>query len=111
MATKTTANSTPVEATEAAEPTHLEIVDAGIRKIVADHGIDIQKARYKAMRAIAWQAFVEAIEAGDFDALVERASANVDELPSGWELTADRKLAAKAAPAKKAPVKAGTRRR
>jgi len=111
MAIKTTAKNTPVEATEAAEPTHLEIVDAGIRKIVADHGIDIQKARYKAMRAIAWQAFIESIEAGDFEELVNRASGNVDNLPSGWELSAEHKPAAKAAPAKKAPVKAGSRKR
>ena len=106
-----TTKSTTKAAVETAEQTPLEIVNAGIMQVIEAHGIDIQKARYKAMRAIAWQAFVEAIEAGDFDALVERASANVDELPSGWELTADRKLAAKAAPAKKAPVKAGTRRR
>jgi hypothetical protein len=111
MATKTTANNGPVETTEAAEPTHVEIVDTGIRKIVADHGIDIQKARYKAMRAIAWQAFIESIEAGDFEELVNRASGNVDNLPSGWELTAEHKPAAKSAPAKKAPVNTGARKR
>jgi hypothetical protein len=68
------------------------------------------------MRAIAWQAFIESIEASDFEALVERASANVDNLPSGWELDAARKPAAKKAasvkttpdpkPAAKAPAKA-----
>ena len=82
-----------VEQAEAAEL--LAIVDAGIKQIVAAHDINIQKNRYKAMRAIAWQAFVESIEAGDFDALVERASGNVENLPSGWELTAEHKPAAK----------------
>ncbi|MCS3844784.1 hypothetical protein [Microbacterium sp. AK031] len=89
-----------VEEVEALEV--LDIVDAGIKRIIADHDIDIQKARYKAMRAIAWQAFSEAIEAGDFDALVERASANVGTLPTGWELTAERKKSTpKSTPAKK----------
>lgn len=102
MATKKTA---PVETAETAQLTPLQIVDAGIKQIVADHDINIQKNRYKAMRAIAWQAFIEAIEAGDFEALVKRASANVDELPSGWELDAARKPAPRAAAKKPASVK------
>lgn len=94
--------TTAVETIEEVEALELlDIVDAGIKQIVADHGIDIQKARYKAMRAIAWQAFIEAIEAGDWDALVARASANVDNLPSGWELTAEAAKAKKPAPAPK----------
>lgn len=106
----TTKNTTktlkPVETIEEVEAQELfQIVDAGIRQIVADHGIDIQKARYKAMRAIAWQAFIESIEAGDWDALVARASANVDNLPSGWELTAEAAKAKKPAPAPKAAPK------
>lgn len=109
MATKTTTikDIDTVEQAEAAEL--LAIVDAGIKQIVAAHDINIQKNRYKAMRAIAWQAFVESIEAGDFDALVERASGNADNLPSGWELDAARKPAAKKpAPA---PAKAPVRKR
>lgn len=98
MATNTEA---PVETTET---TPLETVNEGIAKVIQAHGIDVQKNRYKAMRAIAWQAFAESIEAGEFDALVERAIANVDSLPSGWEIKVPVKPAAKPTPAK-APVK------
>lgn len=77
----------------------LPIVDAAIKQVVAAHDINIQKNRYKAMRAIAWQAFTESIEAGDFDALVERAIDNADNLPSGWELTAEHKQATPVKPA------------
>lgn len=108
MATKTNAAAT-VETTDAAEPTQLEIVNDGIMRVITAHSIDVQKNRYKAMRAIAWQAFVESIAAGEFDALVERAIANVDSLPSGWEIKAPANPAAKPTPAKapvkKAPVK------
>ena len=113
MATKatTTKGIETVEEVEALEL--LEVVDAAIKQVVKAHGINIQKARYKAMRAIAWQAFVESIEAGDFGALTERAIANVDALPAGWELTAEAakaKRTSKPAPAPKAPVKAPAKR-
>lgn len=128
MATKNTAAvlDEEIEGTEASEPTPKQIINEGIARVVETTGIDIQKARYKAMRAIAFQAFVEAIEADDFDALVDRALANIDELPAGWEIEktakgeepkakkpAAKKPAAKKAPAKKAPAKATstTRRR
>lgn len=88
MATKNTAPAKVEQTTTEVEPTPQQIVNEGIVRVVAAHGIDVQKSRYKAMRAIAWQAFVEAIEAGDFDALVKRASANVGALPSGWEIEA-----------------------
>lgn len=106
MATKTTTikDIETVEQAEAAEL--LDIVDAGIKAIVATHSINIQKNRYKAMRAIAWQAFVESIEAGDFDALVERASATVGTLPSGWEIKVPEKAAPAPEPAAKKPVAA-----
>jgi ribosomal protein L12E/L44/L45/RPP1/RPP2 len=103
-----TTKSTTKAAVETAEQTPLEIVNAGIMQVIEAHGIDIQKARYKAMRAIAWQAFIESIETGDFEELVNRASGNVDDLPAGWELTAQHKPAAKAASAKKAPAKDGS---
>ncbi|AUX83126.1 hypothetical protein PBI_PEEP_40 [Microbacterium phage Peep] len=94
--------------TESTEPTFKQIVNEGIVKVIDATGIDIQKNRYKAMRAIAWQAFVEAIEGDDFEGLVDRAIANVDELPTGWEIEkpagAEPKPVAKAAPAKKAPA-------
>ncbi len=89
---------------ETAERELLQIVDAGIKAIVAAHDVNIQKNRYKAMQAIAFQAFIEHIEAGDFDALVERASANVGTLPSGWEIKAPEKAAPTPKPAAKKPA-------
>lgn len=89
-----------------AEPTTKQLINEGIVAVIEATGIDVQKNRYKAMRAIAFQAFAEAIEAGDFDALVERAIANVDDLPSGWEIERSATDApAKPAPKAKAPVK------
>lgn len=67
-------------------PTDKDIVDAGINRMVEALGIDVQKARYKAMRAIAWQAFIEYIDEDIFDDLVERAITNAPDLPSGWGL-------------------------
>jgi hypothetical protein len=110
MAAKTTTikDIETVEQAEAAEL--LDIVSAGIVQLIEAHGIDIQKSRYKAMRAIAWQAFVESIEAGEFDALVQRASANVGALPSGWEIKVPEKAPAKSV-AETAPVQAPVRKR
>ena len=100
------------ETTEASEPTTKQIVNDGINRVIEAHGIDVQKNRYKAMRAIAWQAFANAVEDGTFDELVDQAIANVDELPTGWEIEkpepaakpAPAKTPAKT-PAKKAPAK------
>lgn len=91
-------------------PTDKDIVDAGINRVVEALGIDVQKARYKAMRAIAWQAFMEYIDEDIFDDLVERAIVNAPDLPSGWELArpvAAKKSSKKAAKpaAKKSPKK------
>jgi hypothetical protein len=72
--------------TEAAEPTTKQVISEGIVRVVESTGVDGQKARYKAMRAIAFQAFSNAIADGTFDDLVEEAIANADSLPSGWEL-------------------------
>lgn len=91
------------EELEANEPTAKQIINEGITRAVESLGVDLQKSRYKAMRAIAFQAFLEAIESGDFDRLVDDAVANSDELPSGWEV--ERQEVAEAAPAKKAPAK------
>lgn len=83
------------------EATTKQIVNEGIDRFIEATGLDGQKARYKAQRAIAFQAFLEAIEAGDFDALVDRAIEGVDELPAGWGL--ERTVAAeKPEPAPKA---------
>lgn len=92
-------------------PTDKDIVNAGINRMVEALGIDVQKARYKAMRAIAWQAFIEYIDEDIFDDLVERAITNAPDLPSGWELARpvakkDAKPAAKKSskkPSKKEP--------
>lgn len=90
--------------------TDKDIVNAGINRMVEALGIDVQKARYKAMRAIAWQAFIEYIDEDIFDDLVERAIVNAPDLPSGWELArpvAAKKSSKKAAKpaAKKSPKK------
>lgn len=78
-------NTTPAE-TEPVKPAHQQVVNEGIVKVIDATGIDVQKNRYKAMRAIAWQAFIEAIQSEDFDSLVDRAIANVGDLPTGWEI-------------------------
>lgn len=102
MPTKNTA-AEPVQAVTIDEPSPLEIVNAGIAQVIEVTGIDVQKNRYKAMRAIAYQAFTEAIERDDFESLVDRALANVDSLPSGWEIERPAKVATvKTAPVKKA---------
>lgn len=94
MATKNIP-AAPDDATETPEATLQQVVNEGIVKVIKAHGIDVQKNRYKAMRAIAWQAFVEAIESDGFDGLIDRAIANVDSLPTGWEIEASAKRAAK----------------
>jgi hypothetical protein len=94
------------DATETeAETTAKQVINEGIARVIDATGIDVQKNRYKAMRAIAFEAFAQHIEAGTFDELVDAAIANVDELPAGWEIERSEK-AEKPAPAKKAPAKA-----
>lgn len=111
MATKTKAavldETLDVEETEELELTTKQIINEGIARVIDATGIDVQKNRYKAMRAIAFQAFANAIAAGEFDALVDEAIENVDELPAGWEIERSEKDEAPAkAPVKKAPAKA-----
>jgi len=113
-------NTTEVEETEA-DLTTKQVINEGIERVIAATGIDVQKNRYKAMRAIAFEAFAQAIENGSFDALVDEAIANIDQLPAGWEIERVEKapapVKAKAAPAKaatkaaptKAPVKAAAK--
>lgn len=132
MATKSTKAAVldeTLEDTEVAatvEPTTKQIISEGIARVIDATGIDVQKNRYKAMRAIAFQAFATAIEDGTFDELVDEAIANVDSLPSGWEIertpaeapvkpaakakATPAKAATKAAPTK-APAKAAARKR
>lgn len=105
MATRKTSKVAETEATE--ELSMKQIVKDGIDTFVEKSGIDGGHHRYKAIRAIAYQAFTEAVEAGDFDDLVTRALKNADSLPTGWGL--ERSVAAeKPAPkakAAKAPAK------
>jgi len=89
-----------IETEATAEATPKQIINEGIGRVIEATGIDVQKNRYKAMRAIAYQAFVNAIEDGTFGDLVDEAIANVDDLPSGWEIEKP-----EAAPAPKAPAK------
>lgn len=79
---------TTEEVTEAveAELTPKQVINEAITRFVEATGIDNQKARYKAMRAIAFQAFTDRIAEGSFDDLVDEAIANADALPSGWEI-------------------------
>ncbi len=84
---------TTTKPTPTAQPTTQEIVNEGIARVIQATGIDVQKNRYKAMRAIAWQAFADAIAAGTFDKLVTHAIKNVGQLPSGWEIAAPAKSA------------------
>lgn len=74
------------------------------------------REQYKALRGLAFQAFGQLIEAGEFKQLVKDAQLNAKHLPRGWGMTAqaDRAAAAeeveeapveKAAPAKKAAAK------
>jgi hypothetical protein len=125
MATKSSTKAAVLEdvAEEetAAEATAKSIINEAIGRVVEATGIDVQKNRYKAMRAIAFQAFSNAIADGTFDDLVDEAIANVDELPAGWEIEraekaepvaaktkapVKAKATTKAAPAKAAPIKA-----
>lgn len=98
--TKSTAAKVVEETVEAVatEPSVKQLINAGIDQVVEATGVDSQKARYKAMRAIAFVAFRSAIEDGTFDDLVAAAISDADELPTGWQL--ERSVAAPKAPAK-----------
>jgi hypothetical protein len=116
MATKNTTVE-EVEETVEAELTEKQVINEGIARVIEATGIDVQKNRYKAMRAIAFQAFSNAIADGSFDDLVTEAIDNIDNLPSGWEIERTEKVEApkpvkaapKAAPAKAAPAKRAPR--
>lgn len=106
MAKNTTVEE--VEETVEAELTEKQVINEGIARVIEATGIDVQKNRYKAMRAIAFQAFSDAIADGSFDDLVDSAIANIDNLPSGWEIERSEKVEApvKAAPKAAAAPKA-----
>lgn len=114
MATATRTRKAPAKVQETVEEVEVQeteltpkqVINAGIEKVVQATGVDTQKARYKAMRAIAYQAFLEAIDGDDFDGLVDRAIAEADELPTGWTL----ERAAKAEVAEKPEAKPTARK-
>lgn len=122
MASKITSTKSlkAVETTEAAQfDEALPAIEAAIQQVVDTFGVTVQRARLKGIRALAYQALVEAIEAGDLEALTQRAIGNVDNLPTGWTVNAPkrapkpqraRKADAKPAPAAKAktPAKKGS---
>lgn len=69
------------------------------------------REQYKALRGLAFQAFGQLIESGEFKQLVKDAQLNAKDLPRGWGMVsqADREATeddeAEEKPAKKAPAK------
>ena len=108
MASKTTAPKSlrPVETVEAATfDEALPAIEAAIEQVVDTFGVTVQRARLKGIRALAYQALVESIEAGDLEALTQRAIGNVGNLPTGWTVNAPtRAPKLKRAPKAKAPA-------
>lgn len=94
MASKTTAPKSlrPVETVEAATfDEALPAIEAAIQQVVDTFGATVQRARLKGIRALAYQALVESIEAGDLEALTQRAIGNVGNLPTGWTVNAPKR--------------------
>lgn len=110
-----------VEDIEVQEPTVEGIIKYAISLVIEDQGLDGQKARYKAMRAMAYVAMSKIIDTeGNLDGLVQETLDSVDDLPYGWtlekmakadaapdKLTTAAKTPAKKAPVRKAPAKRG----
>lgn len=61
-----------------------DLINRGIDKAVDELMTEGSHHRYKAMRAIAYQAFLEYLENDDFDRLVDTAIENAPKLPAGW---------------------------
>ena len=108
-----------VEDIEVQEPTVERIISDAIVQVVEDQGLDGQKARYKAMRAMAYVAMSNIITTeGNLDGLVQETLDSVDDLPYGWTLekmakvdaAPDKLTTAAKTPAKKAPAKAPVRK-
>lgn len=89
---------TPVveqDVTEEVEETanYKSLIDNMIDKVVKETGVEGQKNRQKAMRAIAYQAFCELIDSGQFSSVTIRALENAENLPHGWKLFPEMKRA------------------
>lgn len=109
MATKNTKNTAAVldEDIDATEETvsHKATIEEAIADVVGTFGVSVKRSRLKGLRALAYFAFVNAIEDGTLDDLVAQTKAGVDELPTGWTL--ERAVRAeKPAPAEKPARKA-----
>lgn len=63
------------------------------------------REQYKALRGLAFQAFGQLIEDGEFKQLVKDAQLNAKRLPRGWGMTAQADRAAAAEEVEEAPVK------
>lgn len=85
-ATEKVAKAAPKK--ESPEMEARRLIEAGISRFVEELGLDNQKARYKAQRAIAFQAFLEALDENEFESLVDRAIENAEDLPHGWSVEA-----------------------
>ena len=70
------------------------------------------REQYKALRGLAFQAFGEFIEAGEFKQLVKDAQLNAKHLPRGWGMTsqADREAAETDEVEETAPVKKASKK-
>ena len=107
MASKTTSTKSlkAVETVEAAAfDEALPAIEAAIQQVVDTFGVTVQRARLKGIRALAYQALVESIEAGDLEALTQRAIGNVGNLPTGWTVNAPKPQRAPKADATPAPA-------
>lgn len=94
MAAKPTALKSlkPIETVEAATfDEALPTIEEAIQQVVDTLGVTVQRARLKSIRAMAYQALVESIEAGALGALTQCAIANVDHLPTGWTINAPKR--------------------
>lgn len=109
--------NTTVETVEAAQfDEALPAINDALDRFIKSVTVTSTHYRYKAIRAIAFQAFTNAIEDGTFDALVEQAINNAGNLPTGWGVEAagaqrgPRSAAKKPAArkAKAAPIKGAT---
>ncbi|AVJ49936.1 hypothetical protein FDJ43_gp38 [Microbacterium phage Koji] len=111
MATKNTAAvlDEELEGTEET-PSHKATIEEAIQQVVETFGVSVKRSRLKGLRALAYFAFVNAINEGTLDDLVAQTIEGVDELPTGWTLerASRAEKAEKPAPAKKAPAKKPT---
>lgn len=83
-----------------------QTINAAIEAVSEKQGFG-PREQYKALRGLAFQAFAQLIEAGEFKQLVRDAQLNAKHLPRGWGMVAQGSAAEAEveAPAAKAPAK------